>query len=162
MKEPIREAQTRVAPGAVLVGEVRLCRGASVWYNAVLRADAGPITVGEGSNVQDCCVLHVSEGFPLTLGRGVTVGHGAVLHGCTVGDNTVVGMGAILLNGARVGADCLIGAGALVTEGTVIPDGTLAFGSPARPVRPLTDAEIAHNHAMAQHYLLLAAGTAEA
>lgn len=158
MKKPILGKDVFLARGAVVTGEVQLGDGVSVWHNAVLRADAAPITIGPASNIQDGCVLHVDAGHPLEVGRGVSVGHGAILHGCAVGDNTVVGMGAILLNGCRVGKDCLIGAGALVTEGTVIPDGCLAYGSPARAVRPLTAEEIGHNRENALHYLALGRG----
>ena len=132
MKQPVFGKETRVAPGAVVLGEVDCGEGVSVWYNAVVRADAAPIHLGAGCNLQDGCILHVDAGHPIRLGDGVSVGHGAILHGCAVGGNTIVGMGAILLNGCVVGENCLIGAGALVTEGTVIPDGSVAFGSPAR------------------------------
>lgn len=152
MEKPVFGKKVFIAPGARLTGALTLRDNVSVWYNAVARADTAPITVGEGSNLQDGCILHVESGCPLTIGTDVSVGHGAILHGCTVGDNTVVGMGAILLNGSRVGKNCLIGAGALVTEGCCIPDGSLAFGSPARVIRPLTEEEITHSRASAAHY----------
>ena len=110
------------------------------------------ITIGEGSNIQDNCVVHVDPGLPVTVGKNVTVGHGAILHGCTVGDETLIGMGAIVLNGAKIGSHCLIGAGALVTQSTVIPDGMMALGSPARVKSPLTPEAIASLHETALHY----------
>lgn len=142
--------------GAVVSGDVTLGEGVSVWYNSVLRGDLAPIQVGKNSNIQENAVLHIDLGKPCVLGEGVTVGHGAILHGCTVGDNTVVGMGAIVLSGAVIGRDCIIGAGALVTGKTVIPDGSLALGSPARVVRPLTPEERLKNQENARAYLQLA------
>lgn len=127
-----------IADGARLVGDVELAKDCSVWYNAVIRADDNPIKIGERTNIQDNCVLHVSSWSGLTIGRDVTIGHGAIVHGCTVGDNTLIGMGAIVMNDAKVGNNCIIAAGAIVTERTVIPDGYLALGTPARVVRPLT------------------------
>ena len=130
-----------VAPGAALIGRVVLQAGASVWFNAVLRGDNEPIVVGEGSNVQDGCVCHTDPGAPLTIGPGCTIGHMAILHGCTIGAGSLVGMAATVLNGAVVGHGSLVGAGALVTEGREIPPGVLAVGRPARAVRALTDEE---------------------
>lgn len=138
--------------GARVSGQVTMGRGCSVWYNAVIRGDEAPISVGENTNIQDCAVLHTTEGYPLTVGSGVTVGHSAILHSCAVGDNTLIGMGAIVLDEAVVGRDCIIGAGALVTKGTVIPDGSMAFGSPAKVVRPLTPEEIESNRENARSY----------
>ncbi len=134
---------TLVFPGAVVVGDVKLGEDCSVWYNAVIRGDEAPIVIGDGSNVQDNAVLHVSEGHPLTVGRDVTVGHGAILHSCTVGDNTLIGMGAIVLDDAVIGRNCIIAAGALVTGRTVIPDGSMVMGSPAKVKRELTQEEMA-------------------
>lgn len=131
-----------VAPGARLSGRIVLRKGASVWFNAVLRGDNEPIVVGEGSNVQDGCVCHNDMGFPLTIGAGCTIGHAAILHGCIIGDGSLVGMGATLLNGAVIGARSLVGAGSLVTEGKRFPDGVLVVGRPARVVRDLTPEEI--------------------
>lgn len=130
-----------VAAGAVIVGNVRLEARSSVWYNAVLRAEAEPIVLGERSNLQDTVVCHVDAGYPLTVGRDVSVGHGAVLHGCTVEDGSLVGMGATVLNGAVIGAGSLVAAGAVVLEGTVVPPGSLVAGVPAKVRRELTDAE---------------------
>ena len=127
-----------IAPNATVIGKVIMARGASVWFNATLRGDNDPIVIGENSNVQDGAVLHTDPGTPLTVGVNVTIGHMAMLHGCTIGDNSLVGIGAIVLNGARVGNNCLIGAGALVTEGKVIPDNSVVMGQPGRVVREIT------------------------
>ena len=130
-----------VAAGAVLAGRVRLLAGSSVWYNAVLRAEAEPIVLGADANLQDTVVCHVDAGFPLTIGRGVSVGHGAVLHGCTVEDECLIGMGATVLNGAVIGSGSLVAAGAVVLEGTVVPPGSLVAGVPGKVRRELSDAE---------------------
>ena len=132
MKKPTVHPDAFVAFNATVRGDVRIEEGASIFYGAVLRGDRAPITIGPGSNIQENCVVHVEYDLPVVLGRDVTVGHGAILHGCTVGDETLIGMGAIILNGAKIGRHCLIGAGALVTQNMVIPDGSLAFGSPAK------------------------------
>ena len=145
-----------LAEGAIVAGDVTLGPHSSVWHNAVLRGDCAPISVGAGSNVQDCAVLHGADGFPVVVGDGVTIGHGAIVHGCVIGDNTLVGMGAIVLNGARVGADCIIGAGALVTQGTEIPAGSVVYGTPARVVRPATEEDRAANRENAREYVRLA------
>ena len=130
-------AKIYMAPGAYAVGDVKLGENVNIWYGAVLRGDTGIITVGAGSNIQDNCVLHEET----TVGEDCTVGHGAILHGCTVGDRCLIGMGAIVLNGAKLGAECMVGAGALVTGKTDAPDGSLLLGSPAKVVRPLTEEE---------------------
>lgn len=143
-----------ILPGGAVVGDVTFGPDCSVWLNAVIRGDGKPITLGRGCNVQDCAVLH-SDVFPTVLGDYVTVGHGAIVHGCTVGDNTVVGMGATVLNGARIGRNCMVGAGALVTGKTDAPDGSLLVGNPAKVVRPLTDEEIAGLRENAEHYIEL-------
>lgn len=152
MKKPDIHPSVFVAPGAVVRGDVQLAAGSSVFYNAVLRGDRAAISIGEGTNIQDNCVVHVEYDLPVTVGKNVTVGHGAILHGCTIGDETLIGMGAIVLNGARIGSHCLIGAGALVTQSTVIPDGMMALGSPARVKSPLTPEAIASLHETALHY----------
>lgn len=126
-----------VAPDANIIGRVVLGAESSVWFGATLRGDNEDIRVGPGSNVQEACVLHTDLGYPLTIGRDCTVGHRAMLHGCTIGDGTLIGMGATVLNGASIGAGCLIGAGALVTEGKVIPDGALVMGAPGKVIRML-------------------------
>ena len=123
-----------IAESASVIGSVRIGKNASVWFGAVVRADDGAIVIGENSNIQDCAVLHCEKGNDLVIGRGVTVAHKAMLHGCTVGDDSLIGMGAIVLNGAVIGKNCLVGAGALVLEGTVIPDNSLVLGSPAKAV----------------------------
>ena len=153
MRQKQRIAPTaRIARGAVLVGDISLGEKSSVWYNAVARADNAPIQIGARSNIQDCCVLHVDEGHPIRIGDGVTVGHGAILHGCTIDDNSLVGMGAVVLNGAHIGKNCIIGASALVTQGMQIPDGSLVMGVPARVCRPLSEAEIESNRHAAEEY----------
>ncbi len=129
-----------IAPSAVLIGKVTALSGASIWFGAVLRGDNEMITVGEGSNVQENAVLHTDMGYPLTLGAQCTIGHKAMLHGCTIGDGTLIGMGATILNGAKIGRGCLIGACALITEGKDIPDGALVMGSPGKVIR-LLDAD---------------------
>lgn len=139
---PRMEGETFVAPTAVVIGSVVLRHEASVWWGAVLRGDYDTITVGPRSNIQDNCVVHMDEGYPVTLGARVTVGHKAVLHGCTVGDNSLIGINAVVMNAATIGANCLIGSGALVTEGKTIPPRSLVLGAPGRVVRTLTDAEV--------------------
>lgn len=131
-----------IAPNASLIGDVRLGEDAGVWFGAVLRGDNEPIVVGARANVQDQCVLHTDLGFPLEIGEDCTIGHSAILHGCTIGSGTLVGMGAVVLNGARIGSRCLIGARALVTEGKVFPDRSLIVGSPAKVVRELDASEV--------------------
>lgn len=128
-----------IAPGAQVLGAVSLGARASVWYNAVLRADMGPIAIGPETNIQDLTMVHVDEGIPCSIGARVGVGHRAILHGCTVEDDSLVGMGAILLNHVRVGSGSVIGAGAVLTEGTVVPPGSLVLGVPAKVVRPVDD-----------------------
>ncbi len=138
---PVIDERAFVAAGAVIVGDVRLAAGSSVWYNAVLRAEAEPIVLGEDANLQDSVVCHVDAGYPLTIGRGVSVGHGAVLHGCTIEDECLIGMNATVLNGAVIGAGSLVAAGAVVLEGTVVPPGSLVAGVPGKVRRELSDAE---------------------
>lgn len=142
-----------VADSATLVGRVVLDELTSVWPGAVIRADSEPIVVGRGSNVQDCAVLHVDPGVPMTIGANVTVGHQAMLHGCTIGDGTLVGIKAVVLNGATIGRECLIGANALVPEGKAIPDRSLVVGSPGRVVRTLTDEDVARMKRAAEVYV---------
>ena len=143
---------TWVAPDANLIGKVVLERAASVWFGCTIRADHEEIRIGEGSNVQENCVMHIDAGFPLTIGKGCTIGHKVMLHGCTIGDNTLIGMGATVLNGAKIGNNCLIGAGALITEGKEIPDGSLVMGMPGKVVRDLDEAAIQGLRASALHY----------
>jgi len=141
-----------IAPDAVLVGKVRLDRDASVWFGAVLRGDNELIHVGEGSNVQDRCVLHTDLGFPLTIGPGCTIGHSAILHSCTIGENSLVGMGAIILNRTQIGRNCIIGAHTLIAEGKTIPDNSLVIGSPGRVIRQLGEEEAAQLKGSAETY----------
>ena len=131
-----------VAEGAHLVGDVSLAAQASIWFNTVLRADLAPIVIGARSNIQDNCTIHVGDDFPSLIGEDVSVGHGATLHGCTIANRVLIGIGAIVMNGARVGDECIIGAHALVTQGKTIPPRSLVLGSPGRVVRALTDEEI--------------------
>lgn len=141
-----------VAPNATLVGSVELAEGASVWYGAVLRADNEPIVIGPDSNVQDNCAFHVDVGNPVTLGRGVSVGHNAVVHGATIEDYCLIGMGAVVMNGAVVGSESLVAAGALVTAGMVIPPRSLVAGVPAKVRRELSDEEVERLHLNAEIY----------
>ncbi|AWN17415.1 gamma carbonic anhydrase family protein [Salinisphaera sp. LB1] len=142
-----------IAENATVIGRVRLAERASIWFNAVLRGDQELIAIGEGSNVQDGCVLHTDPGFPLTVGAGVTVGHQAMLHGCTIGDNSLIGIQAVVLNGATIGRNCLIGAGALIPEGKTIPDNSLVIGAPGRVKRELEADEIEALGHGAAHYV---------
>ena len=147
------EGEYWIAPNAVVLGDVILRPGASVWFNAVLRGDTDTLTVGENSNIQDGSILHADAGVPLLIVRNVTVGHKVMLHGCTIGDNSLIGIGAVVLNGAVIGNNCLIGANALITEGKVIPDGSLVMGQPGKVVRELSPGEIAGLEGSAQHYV---------
>ena len=142
-----------VAESAQVIGRVALGAQASIWYGAVLRGDNDWITIGERSNIQDGCVLHTDDGAPLTLGDGVTVGHQVMLHGCTVGDNSLIGIQSVILNGARIGRNSIVGAGALVTEGKEFPDGVLIVGRPAKVVRELTPEQIERLKWSAAHYV---------
>lgn len=142
-----------VADNAVVVGSVVLEHNTSIWFNAVVRGDCDLITIGEGSNVQDGAVLHTDAGVKLVVGRYVSVGHMAMLHGCTIGDNSLIGIKSVVLNHATVGNNCLIGANALITEGKIIPDGSLVLGSPGKVVRTLTDDEIHALREPATHYI---------
>lgn len=142
-----------VAPGAHVIGRVRLAAQASVWFGAVLRGDNEPIAIGARSNVQDGAVLHTDPGFPLQIEDNVTVGHLAMLHGCTIGAGTLIGVQAVVMNGAVVGRECLVGAGALITEGKTFPDRSLIIGAPAKAVRTLSDEEIASLHRAADVYV---------
>ena len=145
--------QSWVAPTATLIGHVRLQANASVWFGAVLRGDNELIDIGENSNVQDGTVMHTDMGSPLTIGRNVTIGHNAMLHGCTVGDYSLIGINAVILNGARIGKYCIIGANSLIAEGKEIPDGSLVMGSPGKVVRELTEAQRQMLEGSAAHYV---------
>ncbi|MEP3741155.1 MAG: gamma carbonic anhydrase family protein [Sulfitobacter pontiacus] len=141
-----------VAPDANVIGKVTIGPEASVWFGSTLRGDNEMITVGRGSNVQENCVFHTDMGYPLTVGEDCTIGHKVMLHGCTIGDNSLIGMGATVLNGAKIGKNCLIGAGALITENKVIPDGSLVMGVPGKVVRELDAQAIQRLTASAKHY----------
>ncbi|MFM2354510.1 MAG: hypothetical protein RLZZ528_246 [Pseudomonadota bacterium] len=149
---PVIGRDVWVAPDANVIGKVVLEDEAGIWFGAQLRGDTEEIRVGRGSNVQENCVLHTDLGFPLTIGTDCTIGHKAMLHGCTIGDGSLIGMSATVLNGAVIGKGCLIGAGALVTEGKVIPDGSLVMGAPGKVVRELDDAALARLLRSAEHY----------
>ena len=151
MAYKLRETDENVliCDGARVAGDVTLAKGVSVWYNAVLRGDEGAITVGEDTNIQDGAVMHEET----VVGRGCTIGHNAIVHGCTVGDNVLIGMGAVVLNGAKIGDNCIVGAGALVTGKMDAPAGSMILGSPAKVVRPLTEAEIEGNRESTRGYL---------
>ena len=141
-----------VADSAQVMGNVTLAESSSVWFGVIIRGDTETITVGKGSNIQDNSVLHADMGMPLVIGDNVTVGHQVMLHGCTIGDGSLIGIQAVILNGAKIGKNCLVGAGALVTEGKEFPDGCMIFGSPAKAVRQLSEAQIEGLKMSAQHY----------
>nr|ART90477.1 carbonic anhydrase, family 3 [uncultured bacterium] len=142
-----------IAPDAIVIGSVILEPNASVWFGCIVRGDNDTITIGENSQLQDGCVAHTDRGFPLTLGRNVSVGHMAMLHGCTVGDGSLIGIKAVLLNGSKIGRNCLIGANALIAEGKEIPDGSLVVGSPGKIVRQLSTDEIKTINSASDHYV---------
>ena len=144
-----------IAPGAHVVGDVHLGENVGIWYNAVVRGDTNSITIGDNSNVQDNTTVHTDSDFPVHIGKGVTIGHNAIVHGCTIGDNTVIGMGSILLSGAVIGENCIIGAGSLITGKMRIPDNSIAFGNPAKIIRTVTAEEIKANQDNAAHYVEL-------
>ncbi len=145
-----------IAPSAVIIGEVSLAGNTSVWPQVTMRGDMAPITVGEGSNIQDNSVVHVNADLPTSIGRNVTVGHGAIIHGCTIGDTCLIGMGAIILDGAVIGDESIVGAGSLVTPGKTFPPRSMIIGSPARAIRELTDQEIEGIRDNGERYVLYA------
>lgn len=149
---PVIHTDTWIAPDANVIGKVVLEEGAAIWFGTTIRADHEDIRIGAGTNVQENCVMHIDAGYPLTIGRNCTIGHKVMLHGCTIGDNSLIGMGATVLNGAKIGKNCLIGAGALITEGKEIPDGSLVMGMPGKVVRELDDVAIRKITASALHY----------
>lgn len=151
-RAPQIDPDTWIAPDANVIGGVILHAGASIWFGSTLRGDNEDITVGTGSNIQENCVLHTDMGFPLVIGAGCTIGHKAMLHGCTLGENTLIGMGATVLNGAKIGRNCLIGAGALITEGKEIPDGSLVMGAPGKIIRTLDEQAIEGLRSSARSY----------
>ena len=157
MKTPNIHPSAFIAPNATVMGEVTVGAQSSLFFGAVVRSEFVPIVIGRGTNIQDNCVLHADPGLPMAVGEDVTVGHGAILHSCTVGDNSLIGMGAIVLNGAVIGRNCIVAAGALVPQGMVVPDGSLVMGSPAKVRRELTDQEIEANRQSAEGYVREAA-----
>ena len=142
-----------VASNATLIGKIKLEKNSSIWFNAVLRGDIELITIGENSNIQDGSVLHTDPGFKLNIGKRVTVGHMVMLHGCQIGDDTLIGIGSIILNNAKIGKNCIIGANSLITENKIIPDNSLVVGSPGRVLRKVTEEEIKAIHENAKHYV---------
>lgn len=134
-----------IAPGAVVLGDVTVGENVGIWYHAVIRGDRGPIVIGQGSNVQDNCVIHVDRDYSVQIGEHVTIGHGAIVHGAVIEDNSLIGMGAVLLNGSHIGKNCIVGAGALVTQNMVVPDNSLILGNPAQIKRQVTEEEIRSN-----------------
>lgn len=147
------EGRYWIAPGAVVLGNVELRPGASVWFGAVVRGDNDPIVIGENSNVQDLSVLHTDVGSPLIIGADVTIGHQVMLHGCSIGDGSLIGIGSIVLNGAKIGRGCLIGAGCLITESKEIPDGSVVMGSPGKVVKTVSEQQQAILRMSAHHYV---------
>ena len=148
-----KESNIFIAPGAIVLGNVTLGEDVGVWYHATIRGDKAPIIIGKGSNVQDNAVVHVDADHPVTIGQNVTIGHSAVIHGCEIGDNSLIGMGAIIMNDAKIGKNCIVAAGALVTQNAQIPDNSLVLGNPAKIKRNVTDDEIAANLRNARSYI---------
>lgn len=142
-----------IAKGAVVMGNVNLEDKVSIWYNSTIRSLADPIHIGEGSNVQDNAVIHVDKNYPVTLGKYVTIGHGAIIHGCQIGDYTLIGMGAVVLNGAKIGKNCIIAAGALVKQDDIIPDRSLVIGCPGKIIRQISEEDSRSNLENALHYI---------
>jgi carbonic anhydrase/acetyltransferase-like protein (isoleucine patch superfamily) len=147
------EENNWIAPNAIVIGDVILKKNSSVWFNAVLRGDIESITIGEGSNIQDGSVLHTDPDYPLTIGSGVTVGHMVTLHGCSIADDTLIGIGSTVLNNAKIGKNCIVGAKTLITENKIIPDNSLIIGSPGKIIRQITDDEIKYIKENAKHYI---------
>ena len=160
-KSPVFGKNTYIAPGAIVRGNVTIGDNSSVWFNAVVRAEHSAASIGQNTNIQDNCVIHVDEGAGVSIGDQVTIGHGAIIHGCTIKSNTLVGMGAIILNHAEIGSNCIIGAGTLVTQNTIIPDGSLVIGNPGKVVRSVTASEMENIRQNAAQYVKEAADYAE-
>lgn len=153
IKKPQIHPTAFIAPDAAVYGDVEIGENSSIWFHATVRGERAGIRIGSESNIQDNCVVHVENGYEVVIGNGVTVGHSAIVHGCTIGDNSLVGMGAVILNGAVIGKNCIIGAGALVTQNTVVPDNSLLIGSPAKIKRSVTEEEVLSNRENALHYV---------
>tara|TARA_Y100000590_G_scaffold457167_1_gene609232 strand:- start:50 stop:556 length:507 start_codon:yes stop_codon:yes gene_type:complete len=147
------EGKNWIASNAIIIGDIVIKNEASVWFNVVLRGDIEKIVLGEGSNIQDGSVLHTDPGFPLTIGKGVTIGHMVMLHGCTIGNDTLVGIGSTILNNAKIGSNCIIGANSLITENKIIPDKSVVMGSPGKVIREVTNEEINHIKKNAKEYV---------
>ncbi len=156
LKTPVIDETVFVADGAKIIGNVHIGKDCGIWYNAVIRAEHNPIVVGEGTNVQDNAVLHLDYGFDLKIGKNVTIGHGAIVHGCTVGDDCMIGMGSIVMNGAVIGSGSIVGAGAVVTEGTVIPPNSVVIGTPGKVVKQCDEKAAELIRLNAAHYAELA------
>ena len=154
MKNPQIHSSVFVAKNATVLGDVTLCEDVNVWFGAAIRGDQDSIWVGKGTNIQDNAVVHIDAGFPVKIGENVTVGHGAIVHGCTIGNNVLIGMGATILNGAVIGDNCVIGAGAMVTQNKVIPANSLLVGCPAKIVREVTDEDIKATKENAERYVV--------
>ena len=152
-KKPKNSGENWVAPNATIIGDVTLDKNSSIWFNAVLRGDIELITIGENSNIQDGSVLHTDPGYPLSVGKGVTVGHMVMLHGCQISNDSLIGIGSIILNNAKIGKNCIIGANSLITENKIIPDNSLVVGSPGRVLRKVTEEEIKAIIENGQHYV---------
>ena len=150
---PVIDASAYVADSANIIGKAEIGANASIWFDVTIRGDNERITVGENSNVQEGCILHTDPGYPLTIGKNVTIGHQAMLHGCTIAEGSLIGIQAVILNGAKIGKNCLVGAGALITEGKEFPDNSLIIGSPAKAVRTLSDEDIARLHGNTDNYV---------
>ena len=148
-----KEKAVFIAPGAIVLGDVILGENVGIWYHATVRGDRSTIVIGKGSNVQDNAVVHVDAEHKVEIGENVTIGHSAIIHGCFIGDNSLIGMGAIIMNGARIGKNCIVGAGALVTQNMIIPDNSLVLGNPAKIKRQVTEEEIAANLRNAESYV---------
>ncbi len=157
IKKPVTAENVFIAPGAIVCGDVTLMEDTSVWFHAVVRAETGSVVIGRGTNIQDGCVIHVDQGADVTIGTHVTIGHNATIHGCSIGDNCLIGMGAIIMNHAVIGKNCIVAAGALVIQNTIVPDNSLIMGNPAKIKRMVTAEEISHNQQNAAHYIAQAA-----
>lgn len=154
MLKPNVDSSVFIAQGAVVLGNVTVEKNCSIWYNATVRSTESTITIGEGTNVQDNAVIHVGSHHPTTIGSYVTIGHGAIIHGCTIDDNSLIGMGSIILNGAKIGKNCIVAAGAIIPQNKVIPDNSLVMGTPGKIIRQVTDEEIQQNRKNAEHYIV--------
>ena len=152
-KSLISEGKNWIASNAIIIGDIVLKKGVSIWFNAVLRGDIERITIGENSNIQDGSVLHTDPGYPLTIGKGVTIGHMVMLHGCTIGNDNLIGIGSTILNNVRIGNNCIIGANTLITENKIIPNNSLVIGSPGKIIRKVTKKEINHIKKNAKEYV---------